>query len=87
MKGKGCGSSNNETFRRLGWRCRRGMLELDVWLSSFVEIGLHELTADEAALLDVLLEETDMNLLDWLENRRPPPVAYAGLIVKIRASV
>lgn len=81
------GTAHDERLRRLYWRCRRGLLELDVWLARFVEAGLHELTADEGALLETLLEETDMNLLDWLEGRQPPPVAYAGLVVKIRASV
>lgn len=78
---------HKETQRRLRWRCRRGLLELDVWLGKFSETGLSKLTAEERVLLEALLEEADMNLLDWLESRQTPPPAYAGLLEKICASV
>ncbi len=77
----------DETLRRLHWRCRRGLLELDAWLGKFAETGLSKLTAEEGALLEALLEEPDMNLTDWLENRQATPGVYAKLLEKIRASV
>lgn len=72
---------------RLRWRCRRGLLELDIWLDKFAETGLPKLSVDEAALLETMLQESDMDLLDWLETRNPPPDHYASLIDRIRASV
>ena len=77
----------DETLRRLRWRCRRGLLELDVWLDKFAMTRMENLSDEEGVLLEALLEEADMNLLDWLESRQTPPPVYAGLLEKIRASV
>lgn len=87
MKGEGCGSLNREILRRLRWRCRRGLLELDVWLSKFAATQMESLSDTEAGLLEALLEEPDMSLLDWLEGRQTPPTIYIKLIEDIRASV
>lgn len=87
MNRDGYGSSNGEALRRLRWRCRRGLLELDVWLDKFAMTRMENLSDEEGGLLEALLEEADMTLLDWLEGRQTPPPAYTGLLEKIRASV
>lgn len=87
MSSEGDGLSNCETRRRLRWHCRRGLLELDVWLDKFAMTQMENLSAEEGVLLETLLKESDMNLLDWLESRQAPPLAYAELLEKIRASV
>ena len=60
---------------RLRWRCRRGMLELDLVLQAFVGNHLAELTADELDALGALLERPDPELLDYVMDRATPPVA------------
>jgi antitoxin CptB len=55
--------------RRLGWRCRRGLLELDIVLQRFSAEHLAGLTAQELAAFDVLLDYSDNALLDVLTLR------------------
>lgn len=45
--------------RRLAWRCRRGLLELDIVLQQFVETQFHALSDGELAAFDGLLDLTD----------------------------
>jgi antitoxin CptB len=54
--------------RRLRWRCRRGMLELDLWLQGFFDEHFHELDRNAQALFERLLEESDPTLLGWLSG-------------------
>ncbi len=45
--------------RRLAWRCRRGMLELDIILQQFIETSFKSLTLDELEVFDALLNLPD----------------------------
>ena len=57
---------NDNTKRRLAWRCRRGTRELDLILSEFVDRHYGGLNETEQQLFDGLLERTDPQLTDWL---------------------
>ena len=48
------------------WRCRRGLLELDIMLQSFLEIKYDDLSLEEAQLFEQLLEIEDNPLMDIL---------------------
>ncbi|MBA3695568.1 MAG: succinate dehydrogenase assembly factor 2 [Methylotenera sp.] len=56
-------------IRRLSWRCRRGLLELDIVLQRFAEYHLATLDADELAAFDSLLDSPDNAFLDVVTNR------------------
>ncbi len=58
-----------EEARRLSWRCRRGLLELDIVLQAFSENYLQHLTASELNAFDRLLDLPDNEFLDILTNR------------------
>jgi len=51
---------------RLRWRCRRGMLELDLILNDFLDKGYNTLTVKQKQLLDAMLEYPDQLLFDLL---------------------
>lgn len=51
---------------RLRWRCRRGMLELDLILRDFLDKGYHTLDEKQKQLLDAMLEYPDQLLFDLL---------------------
>ena len=51
---------------RLRWRCRRGMLELDLILNHFLDHGYDGLDADQKSLLDQVLDYPDQLLFDLL---------------------
>ncbi|MHB8744061.1 MAG: FAD assembly factor SdhE [Sulfuricaulis sp.] len=60
-------------MQRLRWRCRRGLLELDVILGGFLDRGYATLTAPERAAFDVLLAVPDNQLLAYLQGCENPP--------------
>jgi antitoxin CptB len=77
----------SEAERRLRWRCRRGLLELDVWLARYVEARLAELSEAERGLLERLLQEADADLLAWLNGQAAAPEVYRALIESMRTTV
>lgn len=71
---------------RLRWRCRRGMLELDLLLGEFVERGLHALSDEMKRDFEALLEYPDPVLFDWLMGRAAPTDrGLAHVVERIRA--
>lgn len=83
MKGEGCEA---DRLRRLRWRCRRGLLELDLWLARFAEIGFDGLSDEACGAFEALLQAADADLLAWLEGRQPPPAQHARIVALIRAA-
>ena len=55
--------------RRLAWRCRRGMLELDIVLQRFVALYFNQLTLSELQALDELLDLPDNELWNVLKMK------------------
>jgi len=55
--------------RRLAWRCRRGMLELDIVLQRFVAQYFNELTLRELQVFDELLDLPDNELWNVLKMK------------------
>ncbi len=73
---------------RLKWRCRRGMLELDLLLQPFVENRYSQLPDEERAQFHELLDLGDQQLLGYLLDKEAPPNGqWANVISKIRDSV
>ena len=76
----------NIELRRLKWRCRRGMLELDLLLEGFVESGYELLGESERAAFVRFLESQDQDLYNWLINQIDPKDGeFRNLVAKIRA--
>ncbi len=59
----------DEEVRRLSWRCRRGLLELDIVLQRFSEKYLATLTKPELLAFDNLLDLPDNEFLDVVTSR------------------
>lgn len=60
--------------KRLLYRAlHRGSKEADLLLGGFARARLAHLTVDQVARLDALLEEQDLDILDWVIGRAPVP--------------
>lgn len=69
----------------MAWRCRRGLLELDLWLGGFLDARRATLQPGEVAALERLLGLSDMDLLDRLQGRSPAGDAgLAALIERLQ---
>jgi len=72
---------------RMRWKCRRGMLELDLLLRDFLDSGYQDLDEAGQQLLDRVLDYPDAVLLEWLMGRiRPTDKDVAQLVDKIRSA-
>jgi antitoxin CptB len=67
---------------RIAWRCRRGLLELDIWLGGFWAAHRATLQANETAALERLLSLSDMEIADRLQGRVPAGDAELAAIVQ-----
>ena len=78
--------------RRLAWRCRRGMLELDIVLQRFVSEHFSGLTLAEMEQLDTLLELPDNVFWAFIQDTNAsgkpslPEPAATVVLEKLRAS-
>jgi antitoxin CptB len=71
---------------RTRWRCRRGLLELDLFLQQFLERDFPHLTKRELAALARLLELPDPELLDYCNGAaQPNDPELQALVDKITA--
>jgi antitoxin CptB len=59
----------DEEVRRLSWRCRRGLLELDIVLQRFSENHVAGLSVQELLAFDSLLDLPDNEFLDVVTSR------------------
>jgi antitoxin CptB len=63
---------DERSLSRLRWRCRRGLLENDLFIERFFERHAAALTVRQAAALSQLMELADNDLLDLLLQRKSP---------------
>lgn len=71
---------------RLHWSCRRGLLELDLILTRFLEHHLDEMDAQQRDILAELLGHPDNDLLDWVMGRQEPPdLRFRSVVQLLRA--
>lgn len=74
------------SLSRLRWLCRRGMLELDAWLTLFLDTRYAGLLPDQQAAFARLLDQDDMALYDWLTAEQAPPEAFRDVVALIRTT-
>jgi antitoxin CptB len=73
-------------MNRLRWLCRRGMLELDAWLTRFLDVRYAVLPADQQAVFARLLNQDDMALFDWITGECDPPVEFFLVVEEIKTT-
>ena len=72
-------------WKRIRWRCRRGMLENDLVLARFLDACGDSLSEQDVADLDRLLDMSDNVLWDLVSGRREPDdPALAALVARLR---
>ena len=63
---------DERALSKLRWRCRRGLLENDLFVERFFSAAGAALTVRQAQALQVLMDLSDPDLLDLLLARREP---------------
>ncbi len=57
---------------KLRWSCRRGMLELDIMLTRFLENAYLKSSTKDQELFEKLLACEDQDLFEWLTGKKIP---------------
>ncbi len=63
---------DERSLSKLRWRCRRGLLENDLFIERFFQRHETTLTQRQGLALSQLMELADNDLLDLLLRRREP---------------
>ena len=69
---------------RIKWACRRGMLELDIFLMTFFEKRYPTLSLAQKEKFACFLEESDADLYVWLMKGVAPPPEWIEIIHAIQ---
>ncbi len=67
---------------KLLWRCRRGVKELDVLLTRYVEQQFCEAPPAHQEAFRTLLETPDMEIYGYLLGQRRPPTALLSSLIE-----
>lgn len=75
-------------LKRLHMRSiRRGIKEMDIILMRFSELRLAQLSDADLDLYDVLLEENDQDLYQWVTGQIAPPERFAPIVALVVGSL
>lgn len=78
--------SGSPELERVRWRCRRGLLELDIVLGRFVVAQYAQLDEAEKHTFDALLDMPDNPLWDMIAGKQDAVLSeQQALLEKIRA--
>ena len=59
-----------DSLERVRWRCRRGLLELDIVLGRFIEAQYMQLSEKEKQVFEELLDMPDNPLWDMISGKQ-----------------
>jgi len=72
---------------KLLWHCRRGIREMDILFREFIDQHYDELSEEEKQGLSKLLDEADLDILNWIMGKdKPESDELMHLITLIRNS-
>jgi antitoxin CptB len=63
---------DERALSKLRWRCRRGLLENDLFIERFFKRHESSLTETQAEALSLLMDLSDNDLMDLLLRRKEP---------------
>ena len=76
---------NVNELQRLAWSCRRGMLELDIILSNFLQEEFLKLNTDQKQAFTDILQYPDPELFSFLMgNMLPNTPSHSDIILLVR---
>ena len=73
----------DENLMRLQWQCRRGLLELDLLLSRFVDTHHRDLSELQLGAFKKLLDYPDQELLDLIMARAEPADSGVSAVLRL----
>jgi antitoxin CptB len=69
-------------LERVRWRCRRGLLELDIVLGRFIEKRYPVMSNAERVIFDELLDYPDTVLWDVITGKKEPTHGHHDIVLE-----
>ncbi|MEQ1532049.1 MAG: succinate dehydrogenase assembly factor 2 [Sideroxydans sp.] len=69
-------------LQRMRWRCRRGLLELDIVLGRFIEQHYVQLNNEQRIIFDELLDLPDTHFWDLITGSKAPTHAHQSEVLE-----
>lgn len=77
----------DSSLKKLRFRAHHmGTQENDLFFGAFAERHLHELSRDQLARFQALLDENDTELFEWVTGRRPVPARHDNDVMQLLKS-
>lgn len=75
---------NSNLYKKAYFLSRRGLQELDLVLTPFVEERFSKLNQEDKVSFLELLENNDMDLMDWIINEKPTPREFNNIVIQVK---
>ena len=72
---------DTQRVHTLRWRCRRGMKELDVLLTRYLDRDYYNVAVPQREAFEQLLDMPDPDILDYILGRRAPQNRELALVI------
>ena len=75
---------NSNLYKKAYFLSRRGLQELDLVLTPFVEERFSKLNQEHKVSFLELLENNDMDLMDWIINEKRTPREFNNIVIQVK---
>ena len=75
---------DSNLYKKAYFLSRRGLQELDLVLTPFVEVRFSELNQEDKVSFLELLENNDMDLMDWIINEKPTLKEFNNIVIQVK---
>lgn len=77
-------TSDETRLKKLKYRAwHRGFREADLILGPFADKHVSNLTADQLDMFEVLLDQPDQDLYEWIVEKTPTPLEFDGELMRM----
>ena len=75
---------DSNLYKKAYFLSRRGLQELDLVLTPFVEVRFSKLNQENKVSFLKLLENNDIDLMDWIINEKPTPREFNNIVIQVK---
>lgn len=75
---------DSNLYKKAYFLSRRGLQELDLVFTPFVELRFSKLNQEDKVSFLELLENNDMDLMDWIINEKPTPKEFNNIVIQVK---
>ena len=75
---------DSNLYKKAYFLSRRGLQELDLVFTPFVEEKFSELNQEDKVSFLELLENNDVDLMDWIINEEQIPKEFNNIVIQVK---